>query len=91
MATLSDGTAFAHATLSGHFKQASHEPGSEEAEKAKALINFLMEDRFFLAHYRSNDPKERAAAMDELNQAHLQAYGDAPSKDEDARSEPGRH
>lgn len=77
MATLGDGTAFTHATLSGHFKQAAHEPSSEEAAKAKALINFLMEDRFFLALYRSNDPKVRAAALDELNQAHYQAYGDA--------------
>jgi len=43
-----------------------------------------MQDRFFLALYRSNDPKERAAAMDKLNNAHHQAYGDAPTKDDDA-------
>jgi hypothetical protein len=28
-----------------------------------------MQDRFFLALYRSNDPKERATAMDKLNKA----------------------
>lgn len=61
------------------------EPGpsnGEEAANAKALINFLMQDRFFLALYRSNDPKERATAMDKLNKAHHQAYGDTPTKDE---------
>ena len=42
----------------------SYKPTAEKAAKAKALINFLMEDRFFLALYRSNDPKVRAAAMD---------------------------
>ena len=88
MATLGDGTAFTHAILSSHPKQASHKPGSEEAAKAKAIINFLMEDRFFLALYRSNDPKVRAAALNELNQAHYQAYGDAPT--EDACGEPAR-
>ena len=62
----------------------SYKPTAEEAAKAKALINFLMEDRFFLAHYRSNDPKVRAAAMNKLNDAHHQAYGDAPAKDDDA-------
>lgn len=51
---------------------------------ARSLINFLMEDRFFLALYRSNDPKVRAAAMDKLNKAHHQAYGDASTKDDDA-------
>ena len=90
MATLGDSTAFTHATLSGHSKQVSHKPGSEEAEKAKAFINFLMQDRFFLALFRSNDPKVRAAAMNELNQAHYQAYGLAPTKDEKACREPGR-
>jgi hypothetical protein len=43
-----------------------------------------MQDRFFLALFRSNDPKVRAAALSELNQAHYQAYGDAPTQDEDA-------
>jgi hypothetical protein len=62
-----------------HSKQASYEPTAVEAAKAKALINFLMEDRFFLALYRSNDPEMRAAAMDKLNKAHHQAYGDAPT------------
>jgi hypothetical protein len=56
----------------------------EEAAKAKARINFLMQDRFFLALYRSNDPTERATAMDKLNKAHYQAYGDASTKDDDA-------
>jgi hypothetical protein len=49
-----------------------------------------MQDRFFLALYRSNDPKVRAAALSELNQAHYQAYGDAPTEDEDACREPWR-
>ena len=62
----------------------SYKPTAEEAAKAKALINFLMEDRFFLALYRSNDPKVRAAAMDKLNNAHHQAYGDASTQDDDA-------
>ena len=53
-------------------------------QRAKALINFLMEDRFFLALYRSNDPKVRAAAMDKLNEAHHQAYGDVSAQDDDA-------
>jgi hypothetical protein len=67
-----------------NFKQASYKPTGEEAANAKALINFLMQDRFFLALYRSNDPKERATAMDKLNKAHHQAYGDTPTKDDDA-------
>ena len=54
----------------------SYNPTAKEAAKAKALINFLMEDPFFLALYRSNDPKVRAAAMNKLNDAHHQAYGD---------------
>ncbi len=62
----------------------SYKPTAEGAAKAKALINFLMEDWRFLALYRSNDPNVRAAAMDKLNKAHHQAYGDAPTKDEDA-------
>ena len=44
----------------------------------------MMQDRLFRALYRSNDPKVRAAAMDKLNKAHHQAYGDAPTKDDDA-------
>jgi hypothetical protein len=43
-----------------------------------------MQDQFFLALYRSNDPKVRAAAMDTLNTAHHQAYGDAPIQDDTA-------
>ena len=62
----------------------SYKPTAEEAAKANALINFLMEDRLFLALYRSNDPKVRVAAMNKLNDAHHQAYGDAPTKDDDA-------
>ena len=62
-------------------KQAYYEPTAENAAKAKALINFLMQDRFFLALLRSNDPKVRTAALDELNKAHYQAYGDAPIND----------
>lgn len=54
-------------------------PGTDDAAKAKSLINFLMQDRFFLDLYRSNDPKVRAAAIDKLNKAHHQAYGDAPA------------
>ena len=64
--------------------QASYKPTAEEAAKAKALINFLMQDRLFLALYRSNDARVRAAAMDKLNNAHHQAYGDAPTKNDDA-------
>ncbi len=62
-------------------KQAYYKPTAESAAKAKALINFLMQDRFFLALLRSNDPKVRTAALEELNKAHYQAYGDAPIKD----------
>jgi hypothetical protein len=62
----------------------SYKPTAKEAAKAKALINFLMEDPFFLALYRSNDPKVRAAAMNKLNDAHHQAYGDASTQDGDA-------
>lgn len=57
---------------------------TEDAAKAKALINFLMQDWFFLALYRSNDPKVRAAAVHKLNNAHHQAYGDAPTTGHDA-------
>ena len=84
MPTFADGGAFTHAILPDNFKQASYKPTAEEAAKAKALINFIMQDRLFLALYRSNDPKVRAAAMDKLNNAHHQAYGDAPTKDDDA-------
>ena len=58
-------------------------PTAEEAANAKALINFLMEDRFFLSLYRSNDPTMRATAMDTLKKAHHQAYGDARTTDDD--------
>ena len=59
-------------------KKAYYKPTAENAAKAKALINFLMHDKFFLALLRSNDPKVRTAALDELNKAHFQAYGDSP-------------
>ncbi len=64
----------------------SYKPTAEEAAQAKALINFLMEDALFLALYRSNDAQVRAAAMVRLDDAHHQAYGDAPTKDNDAGS-----
>ena len=73
-----------HAMLPDHSQQTSRKPNPEDAARAKALINFLMEDRFFLALYRSNDPKVRAAAMDKLNEAHHQAYGDVSAQDDDA-------
>lgn len=79
MPIFGDATALTHAIPPEPSMQASHEPTAEEAARAKALINFLMEDRFFLALYRNNDPKIRAAAMDKLNKAHHQAYGDAPT------------
>ena len=84
MPTVRDDTAFTHAILRDNCKQASYKPTAEEAAKAKALINVMMQDRFFLALYRSNDPKVRAAAMDKLTEAHHQAYGDAPTKGDDA-------
>ena len=62
-------------------EQAYYKPTAENAAKAKALINFLMQDRFFLALLRSNDPKVRTEALEKLNDAHYQAYGDAPIKD----------
>ncbi len=71
-----------HPTLPGHSKQASRNPTKEDAAKAKALINFLMEDRRFLALYRSNDSRVRAAALEKLNEAHHQAYGDAASQED---------
>ena len=84
MPILGDGTAFTHAILPDDFKQANHKPTAEEAAKAKARINFLMQDQFFLALYRSNDPGVRATAVDKLNKAHHQAYGDATTQDDDA-------
>ena len=73
-----------HPTLPDQSQQTSRKPNPEDAARAKSLINFLMEDRFFLTLYRSNDPKVRAAAMDKLNEAHHQAYGDASEQDDDA-------
>ena len=84
MPTLQDGLTSTHAIPPNQSKKAYYTPTTEEAAKGKALINFLMQDRFFLALYRSNDPKERGAAMNKLNKAHHQAYGDAPTKDDDA-------
>ena len=57
-------------------KQTYHEPAAEHYADGKALINFLMQDRFFLARLRSNDPIVRADAIAKLNKAHYQAYGD---------------
>ena len=57
-------------------KQACYQAAAEDAAGGKALINFLMQDKFFLALLRSNDPKVRAGAIDKLNKAHYQAYGD---------------
>ena len=74
------------AILPSHFKQASPKPAAEDTAKAIAHINFLMQDQFFLALYRSNDPNVRAAAMDTLNKAHHQAYGDTPMQGDDAAS-----
>ena len=84
MPTFEESAAFTQAILPKYSKRASYKPTAEEAAKAKALINFLMEDPFFLALYRSNDPNVRAAAMDKLNNAHHQAYDDTPTKDDDA-------
>ena len=77
---------FTHATLPYPSKQAPCKPAAEDAAKAKALINSLMQDGFFLALYRSDDPKVRAAAIDKLNKAHHQAYGDAPTQHDEAAS-----
>ncbi len=74
------------AVLASLSRQGSRKPISENAAQAKALINFLMEDRLFLALYRSNDPKVRAAAMNKLNEAHHQAYGDASTQYDGAAS-----
>jgi len=84
MPTFEEGAAFIQAILPEYSKRVFYKPTGEEAAKAKALINFLMEDPFFLALYRSNNPKVRAAAMDKLNNAHHQAYDDGPTKDDDA-------
>ncbi len=84
MPTLEERAAFTSTVLPDNFNRANYEPTTEEAAKAKALINFLMQDRFFLARYRSNDPKVRAGAMDKLNEAHHQAYGDAQTEDDSA-------
>ena len=84
MPTFEESAAFTQAILPERSKRASYKATAEEAAKAKALINFLMQDRFFLALYRSNDPTERAAAMDKLNNAYHQAYGDASTQDGDA-------
>ena len=62
-------------------KKAYYKPTAENAAQAKALINFLMQDKFFLVLLRSNDPKVRTEALDKLNKAHYQAYGDAPITD----------
>ena len=89
MPTVKDDIAFTHAILPGNLKQAPYKPTAEEAAKAKASINFMMQDRLFLALYRSNDPKVRAAAIDKLNEAHHQAYGVSPTKDGVAGKVPG--
>lgn len=67
-------------------KKSYFKPTAENAAMAKALINFLMQDKSFLALLRSNDPSVRAAALDKLSNAHYQAYGDAPVKDFDTTS-----
>ena len=84
MPTFEESAAFTQAILPKYSKRASYKPTAEDAAKAKALINVMMQDRFFLALYRSNDPKERATAMDKLNNAHHQAYGAASTQDDDA-------
>ena len=71
-------------SFQSYSRRASYKPTAEEAAKAKALINFLMQDRLFFALYRSNDAQVRAAAIDKLNKAHYQAYGDASTQDDDA-------
>ena len=81
MLILGDGSTVAHAFLQDRSKLACDTPTAEDAAKAKALINVMMQDRFFLA---SNDPKVRAVAMDKLNKAHTRAYGLSPTKDSDA-------
>ncbi len=90
MPAVRNDTAFTHTIPPEHSKQAFYKPTAEEAAKAKALINFLMQDRLFLALYRSNDPKVRAVAMDKLNKAHHLGYGVSPTKDGVAGKVPGR-
>ncbi len=85
MPTLQDGLTSLQPTTPDRLKPADPKPRAEDAAKAKALINFLMQDAFFLALYRSNDPNVRAAAMDKLNRAHHQAYGDAPTTERRGR------
>ncbi len=77
---VSDAKAALGAKEDGPSRQGAYTPTAESAAKGKALINFLMEDRFFLARLRSTDPEVRAGAMKRLNEAHYQAYGDAPAK-----------
>ena len=55
----STGRRFCSCILPDKLKHWSYKPTEEEAAKAKALINSLMQDRFFLALYRSNDPSAR--------------------------------
>ena len=66
-------------------QQGYYNPTAESVARSKALINSLMQDKFFLALYRSNDARVRAAAIDKLNKAHYQAYGDGPIKDVDTK------
>ena len=57
MPTFGDGAVFAHPILSDNVRRANYKPTEEEVVSAKALINFLMQDRFFLALYRSSRAK----------------------------------
>lgn len=85
MSTLPDGWTISYADVAikevegliNHSSSQARSTSTEEnAAKGRALINFLMEDRLFLALYRSNDPGVRATAIDLLKKAHHQAYGD---------------
>ncbi len=89
MSTLPDGWTISYADVAVKIKkveglnsrsarEACDTPTEENAAKGRALIKFLMEDRLFLALYRSNDPGVRATAIDLLKKAHHQAYGDEP-------------
>jgi hypothetical protein len=80
MPPFGEGAAFARAILEQRSMQPM--PAAENPAEAKALINFLMQDRLFLALFRSNDAKVRATAMDSLNEVHRQAYGGAPTKED---------
>jgi hypothetical protein len=82
MPIFGDCAALAHAIPPEHSRQAFYKPTAEDAARAKAMINILMQDRLFLALYRSNDPETRSTAMDKLNEAHRQAYGGAPITDD---------